>query len=432
MKGLIKKVKKFWKILGPGLITGASDDDPSGIVTYSIAGAKLGLSILWTSLITLPFMIVIQKMSGRIGLISRKGLTNNIKKYYHPIILFGITFMTVTANIFNIGADIYGITAAFHILLPLPHQFSFFIYSIIITSLLVIAIILIPYHRLASYMKWVVTVMFSYVAATFFIEKSWIEIIKNTIIPHIKLSKDYLLILVAVWGTTISPYLFFWQSSEEAEEEKTHINPKLKTIVSHSVRPAEKTRRREIGIMNKDIKTGMFFSNLIMYFIIVMSSYTLFKKGVDDIQDIIQIAKVLEPLAGYYANFLFLIGITAAGTLAIPVLISSTAYIIAEAFGWKQGLEDKFTKAKQFYIVLIASAVLGLFISFLGVNPVEALFLTAIIHGIIAPFLIFIIIHMTNNPKIVGRFTNTRKSNILGYILLVIMSLSAISLIFIH
>jgi len=183
--------------------------------------------------------------------------------------------------------------------------------------------------------------------------------------------------------------------------------------------------------MNRDIKIGMFFSNLIMYFIIIMSASTLFKRGIE-VQDILQIAHVLEPLAGHYANVLFLVGITAAGTLAIPILISSTAYIIAEAFNWKQGLEDKFLKAKQFYITLIASACLGLFIPFLGISPVEALFYTAITHGVIAPFLIFIIIHMTNNPKIVGKFTNTRKSNILGYILLAIMTVSAVSIIFLH
>ncbi|MDP3954334.1 MAG: Nramp family divalent metal transporter [bacterium] len=421
------KLKKFWKSLGPGLITGASDDDPSGVATYSIAGAKFGLAVLWTVIFTLPFMVVIQKMAGRIGLISGKGIAGNMKKHYPRYVLVIVALLAVSQNIINIGADISGMAAAFTSLVPI----SPILYSLILVGGMVAVLILVPYYKLASYLKWVAVIMFSYIVAAFFVEHDWTEVFKRTIIPEIHWNKDYLLILVAIFGTTISPYLFFWQASEQVEEERVHVDKLIpSTHPHHPKHRSEVIIGREIGVMNRDIISGMFFSNIIMYFIIIMATSTLFNNGFHDVETINEIASVLRPLAGDYANLLFLIGITAAGILAIPILAGSAAYVMAETFGWKDGLGQKFGHAKQFYTIISLATALGLLVPLTGFDPVKALFYTAILHGVTAPFLIYVIIHMANNPKVIGKFGNRRYSNVLGYILFGIMTLAAVSLLF--
>jgi len=421
------KFKKFWKSLGPGLITGASDDDPSGIATYSIAGAKFGLSVLWMAIFTLPFMITIQRMAGRIGLISGKGIAGNMKKHYPRFVLVSVALMAVAQNIINIGADISGMAATFVLTVPI----SPLLYSVILVAGIVLALVFIPYYKLASYLKWVAIVMFSYVMAAFFVQHDWSEVFKRTVIPEIHFSKDYFLMIIAILGTTISPYLFFWQASEQVEEERVHVDKKLSPKHQHHKRhPSNIVVGREINVMYKDIKSGMFFSNLIMFFVIVMAASTLFNTGHFEVETMEQVASVLKPLAGQYANILFLIGITAAGVLAIPVLAGSAAYVMAETFGWKDGLNHRFDKAKAFYTVIAGSTVLGLLIPVFGFDPVKALFYTAILHGITAPFLIFAIIHMANNPKIMGKYINRHRSNVVGYILFLIMSASTILLFF--
>jgi len=421
----IHKLKKFWKSLGPGLITGASGDDPSGVVTYSVAGAKFGLAVLWMAALTLPFMIVIQKMAGRIGLVSGRGLAGNMKKYYPRFVLVSLALVVVVASVINIGANISGMAAAFTLVIPI----SPILYSIILVVALLSVLIFVPYHRLASYMKWVAIVMLSYIAASFFVDHQWIEILKRTVIPDIKFTKDYLLIIVAIFGTTISPYLFFWQASEEVEEERTHVDGNFSLNHPHHPRNrSDITIGKEISVMNKDIRAGMFFSNIIMYFIIIMGATTLFNNGFTDVRTISEIASVLRPIAGEYANLLFLIGITAAGILAIPVLAGSAAYVLSETFGWKDGLGQKFSNARKFYSIIIIAVVIGLLIPFLGLDPVKALLYTAVIYGLIAPFMVFAIIHMANNKKVVGQFVNRRHSNVLGYILFIMMSASAISI----
>lgn len=407
----IEKLKKFWKSLGPGLITGASDDDPSSIVVYSLAGAKFGFAALWTAVATLPFMVILQRMAGRIGLVSGKGLAGNMKKHYPAWLLVIITTLIVSINIINIGADISGMAAAINLILPVQP----FILAILISIIIILITIIFPYRLLARYLKWVAVVLFSYVAAAFLIPLDWKHIFYRALIPQIVLSREYVAMIIALFGTTISPYLFFWQALEEAEEEKTHEHRRTTAII-----------KNEIGSMYKDVYAGMMFSNLITFFIIILGASTFFKNGIIDIETIGEIAGMLKPLAGQYASALFIIGIIASGILAIPVLAGSAAYALAELFGWRNGFDNGFHRAKQFHLVLMAATVIGLLIPFFGFHPVQILYYTAVIFGLASPFLIFLVIHMANNSKVMGTYTSRRHSNIIAYTLLVLVSIGAI------
>ncbi len=424
------KLKNFWRQLGPGLITGAADDDPSGIVTYAVAGAKLGLAALWTALFTLPFMIITQRMAGRIGLISGRGLAGNMKKHYPKWILIIIAALIVGANIINIGADISAMSASINLLAP---QVPSIFLSALIPLVLVALLILLPYHKMANYLKWIAIVMFSYVLAAFFVDLDWSQILHRTFIPQITLSKDYLMIIVAIFGTTISPYLFFWQAAGAVEEEVLHQHPKKKDggAMIPGVEPHIKHRsshiiKNEISVMYKDIRYGMAFSNLITYFIIILCAFTLFKAGTFSPGTVEEIASALRPMAGPYSNFLFLLGILAAGTLAIPVLAGSAAYALSEMFGWRWGFFNSFHRAKQFYLVIIIATLLGIAIPAFRLHPVQILVWTAVIFGLVSPPLILLLIHMANNPKIMGKYVSRPHSNIIAYLLFLIMTGSII------
>ncbi len=424
---MFEKLSSLWKSLGPGLITGAADDDPSGIATYSIAGAKFGLATLWTVIVTLPFMIVIQRMCGRIGLVSGRGLAGNMKRHYPKWILLIITAAILIANIINIGADISAMAAAIQLLVPVPA----ILLSAVISGTVIVLLIFLSYRQIAHYLKWIAIILFSYIAAALLIDQPWREIAYRAVVPQFIWNKGYIAMLVAIFGTTISPYLFFWQASEAVEEElvkqkldmipdiQPHLKPRSKYII-----------RNEVGAMYKDIYYGMAFSNIITFFIIVLSSTTLFAHGFYNVGSIGQIAQLLRPIAGPYANALFLIGILASGTLAIPVLAGSAAYALAEAFGWRNGFEKQFGKAKQFYIVIILATILGLAIPLLGFDPVNILYYTAVIFGALSPVMIGIVIHMANNPKVMGQYTSRLYSNILAYILLVLMAVSVMAMLF--
>ncbi|MEK7154075.1 MAG: Nramp family divalent metal transporter [Patescibacteria group bacterium] len=429
MARVLEKIKTFWRQLGPGLITGAADDDPSGIVTYAVAGAKLGLAALWTALATLPFMIITQRMAGRIGLISGRGLAGNMKKYYPKWILIIIATLIVGANIINIGADISAMSASINLLAP---QVPSIFFSALIPLVLVALLILFPYRDMANYLKWIAIVMFSYVLAAFFVDLDWSQILHRTFIPQIVHSKDYLMIVVAIFGTTISPYLFFWQASGAVEEEVLHQYPKKKGgVMIPGVEPHIKHRsshiiKNEISVMYKDVRYGMAFSNLITYFIIALFAFTLFKAGTFNPSTVEEIASALKPMAGPYSNFLFLLGILAAGTLAIPVLAGSAAYALSEMFGWRWGFFNSFHRAKQFYLVIIIATLLGIAIPAFRLHPVEILVWTAVIFGLISPPLVLLLIHMANNPKIMGKYVSRLHSNIIAYILFLIMTGAAI------
>lgn len=422
----MKRLKKLWKMIGPGFITGASDDDPSGITTYSIAGAKFGFGALWTALFTLPFMIAIQQMCGRIGLVSGRGIVGNLKRHYPRLLLIVMVLLVVTANTINIGANLAGMAASFTLVVPnIPTS----VVSAILALVLALGVIFFSYRTIASYLKWFALAMFSYVLAAVFADLQFGDLIINGLIPHITLSKEYLLIIVAILGTTISPYLFFWEASEEVEEEAEHAHKTSRTELPHMRHRSRFVVQREILNMQRDTRFGMFFSNLIMFFIVAMAGSTLFIGGMRDVATIDQIASVLEPLAGPHAQVLFLVGIFASGLLSIPVLAGSAAYALAEVFGWKEGMSKRFAQARQFYIVVIGATILGVLMPLFGIDPVTALFYTAVIYGVITPFLIIMVVHMAQNEKVVGTFKSSPISIALALLLVVVMVASFLLMI---
>lgn len=407
--------------MGPGLITGAADDEPSAIATYSIAGAKFGYRFLWAALFSLPFMIAIQEMSAKIGRISNRGLAGNMKKFYPRWLLFFIAFLIVGANIVNIGADMSGMSQAMAMITPFPEKTT----AITITLIILVTTIFLPYKTTFTIFKWLALSLFAYIFATFSVHQNWPEIIRRTLIPSVSLNKEFFLVLTAFMGTTLSPYLYFWQANQEVEEKIIEqCKPGRLCLLSP---PTEK----DLKSLNLDTRIGMTFSNIITFFIIALTASTLFGAGVYNIETLKDAAEALKPLAGGYAYLLFTIGIISSGFLAIPVLAGSAAYVVAEVFGWSEGLNNKFSRAKGFYGVVILSAVIGLLIPLLGFHPVKALFYTSILYGIIAPVLIYMVIHMANNKKIVGEHTNSHVLNILGYMTFCIMTFFAVLIFFI-
>lgn len=408
------KLTRFWKLMGPGLVTGASDDDPSGIATYSQAGAAYGLSTLWTSIIAFPLMAAIQQMCARIGLVTSQGLTGAIKKHYPRPVLYLMLVFSFPAIIMNIGADIAGMGAVGNLLFPsIPAGF----FSVFFTLLLTGLIIYLPYQKIASVLKYLCVVMLVYFIVPFLYRQDFSEIISSTFIPNIRFNKEFLAVLVGILGTTISPYLFFWQASVEVEEMKAR---KKHLMVNKKI----------IHDMNQDVDLGMGFSGLVMYFIILTTGTVLFKGGVHQIDTVEQAAIALKPLAGQMAYLLFAIGIIGTGLIAIPVLSGSLSYIFTETFGWEQGLDKKFHEARGFYVIIALSLLLGLALNYIGISPIKALIYTAILYGLTAPVLIAIILHISNNKKIMGRYVNSRSANILGLIALLIMTLAAGLLIY--
>jgi NRAMP (natural resistance-associated macrophage protein)-like metal ion transporter len=400
---------RFWKIIGPGLVTGASDDDPSGIATYSQAGAAYGLSTLWTSIIAFPLMAAIQQMCARIGLVTSQGLTGTLKKHYPRPILYLMLLFSFPAIVMNIGADIAGMGAVGNLLFP---KIDAGFFSVFFTLLLLGLIIYLPYQKIAATLKYLCIVMLVYFIVPFLYKQDFGEIIRSTFIPTIHFNKTFLAILVGILGTTISPYLFFWQASVEVEEMKN----KQKHIV---------VNKKIIHEMKQDVDFGMTFSGFVMFFIILTTGTVLFKAGVHQIDTVEQAAMALKPLAGNLAYLLFAIGVIGTGLIAIPVLSGSLSYIFTETFGWEQGLNKKFHEAKGFYIIIAISLLLGLSLNYVGISPIKALIYTAILYGLTAPVLIGIILHISNNEKVMGKFTNSMLSNILGITAFLIMSISA-------
>ena len=412
---LKSKLSRFWKLLGPGLVTGASDDDPSGIATYSQAGAGLGLSTLWTSLIAFPLMAAIQQMCARIGLVTKQGLTGTLKKHYPKPILYVMLLFSFPAIVMNIGADIAGMGAVGNLLFPAIDQ-SYF--SVLFTVLLLVLIIYLPYSKIAATLKYLCIVMLVYFIVPFLYKQDFKEILVATFVPQIKFTKEYLAILVGILGTTISPYLFFWQASVEVEE----MNVKKRLIVN----------KKMIHEMEQDVDFGMGFSGFVMYFIILTTGTVLYKSGIHQIDTVEQAAMALKPLAGDLAYLLFAIGIIGTGLIAIPVLSGSLSYIFTETFGWEQGLDKKFHEAKGFYSIIAFSLLVGLSLNYVGISPIDALIYTAILYGMTAPVLIAIILHISNNKEIMGENTNSRLSNILGITAFFIMSIAAIALLYLE
>ena len=411
---LSARIKKYWRILGPGLITGASDDDPSGIATYSQAGAGFGFATLWTAIITFPLMAAVQEMCARIGIVTQAGLTGTLKKNYPKSILYLMMLFSFPAITLNIGSDIQGMGAVANLLIPQIPPFAF---SIIFTGLLIFCIIKYPYQKFAAVLKWLCISLLLYVLVPFSVHADWVEVMKSTFIPTIHFNKSFFTIIVAILGTTISPYLFFWQATMEAED----MSHNHKHIVIN---------KRILDDMKIDIDLGMLFSNLVMFFIIVTTGAVLYKAGIRQIDTVGQAAKALEPLTGKLTYLFFAVGVIGTGFLAIPVLAGSLSYIMAETFNWEQGLDKKFHEAKGFYITLIVALVIGLCLEFIGISPIQALIYTAVLYGITAPVMIAIVMHICNNKKVMGEHTSKKWSNVLGSITLILMSVAAGALIY--
>ncbi|MFL5746498.1 MAG: NRAMP family divalent metal transporter [Niastella sp.] len=434
--GFLAKTKKILKVLGPGLITGASDDDPSGIATYSQAGAQFGLKTLWTALITFPLMAGIQEMCARIGLVTTVGLTTTLKRHYPKWLLYLMMVFSIPAIILNIGADIAGMGAVANLIFP---SIKPMVFSVAFTLILFILIVFLPYEKIVTFLKYLCLSMFLYIAVPFFTHPDWTQVLRNTFIPTLRFDKDFIEILVAILGTTISPYLFFWQVTMEAEDVK-HANAKQLILARRKlIRPNGKEHpdKREqsfvirlIKKMQLDVNSGMLLSSIVMFFIILATGTALNLHGIKHIDTVEQAAKALEPVAGKASYLLFALGVIGTGMLAIPVLTGSLSYIVAETFGWRASLNKKYWQAKRFYFVILVSLLAGLSINYIGLSPIKALFYTAILYGLTCPILIAIVLHIGNNKKIMNQYTNSTLSNTLGFLTLIIMTAAAASLIY--
>ena len=412
-KSLIFRLTNGWEKIGPGLVTGASDDDPSGIATYSQAGAAFGLSTLWTAIVAFPLMAAIQQMCARIGLVTTQGLTGTLKKHYPKPILYLMLLFSFPAIIMNIGADIAGMGAVGNLLFP-KIEANYF--SVIFTIILLGLIVYLPYQKIASVLKYLCIVMLVYFIIPFLYKQDFVSIVKATFIPTIRFDKSFIAIIVGILGTTISPYLFFWQASVEVEEMKNRKH----LIVNKKI----------IQEINQDVDFGMTVSGFVMYFIILTTGTVLYNSGIHQIDTVEQAAMALKPIAGNLAYLLFAVGVIGTGLIAIPVLSGSISYIFSETFGWEQGLDKKFHEAKGFYVIIAISLLLGLSINYIGISPIQSLIYTAILYGLTAPVLIAIILHISNNKKIMGTNVNGKLSNFLGFSALIIMSVAAIALLY--
>ena len=409
-------LKKLLKIIGPGFITGASDDDPSGIGTYASAGAALGFSTLWLALFTFPLMAAVQFICAKVGMVTGKGLAGVLREHYSRAILYPAVFALLVANTINAGADIGAIAAAINLLLPVP------IVAMIVPVTAVILVLQIwgSYRLIAATFKWLTLALLAYVAAAFFAKPNWQRVLHGTLVPHLSFNAKFLSMLVAILGTTISPYLFFWQASQEVEEQISMGRTRLWQ--------RKGATDGELHYAAWDVNLGMFFSNLVMYFIILATAATLFHAGKTDIQSAYDAAQALRPIAGRAATALLAVGLIGAGFLAVPILTGASAYALSEAFGWKRGLDHKPRTAKEFYALIAVSTLVGMMINFIGINPIKALFWTAVINGILAPPLLVLIMLVANNKKVMGTRANGRAVNALGWVATVAMTLAAMGL----
>jgi NRAMP (natural resistance-associated macrophage protein)-like metal ion transporter len=393
------------------VITGASDDDPSGIGTYSVAGAQFGYGTVWASLVTYPLSAAVQEVCARIGLVTRHGLAAIIKRYFPRWVLYGVAFLLVAANTLNIGADIEAMAGSIHLVVPIvPTALAALLVVVLTLTLLVFT----SYKTYARYLKWVALVLFSYLIVALLAHVDWGLALQSLLVPAFTLDSGYITTLVAILGTTISPYMFFWQANMEVEEKIvagaiSSADPQMK-------RPRKLVLgRRAINDMHIDINVGMFYSELIMFFIIVSTAATIYQAGAKDVGhlDLAGIAQVLRPLAGDAAYLLFTFGLVGIGLLAIPVLAGSAAYALSEVFGWEEGLDKKFHQARGFYIAIILATLVGLGLVFVGVDPVAALYYSAVINGVVAVPLLVIIFLIGNNKQILGERTSGKLSNAL-------------------
>jgi NRAMP (natural resistance-associated macrophage protein)-like metal ion transporter len=415
--------KSILKSLGPGIVTGSADDDPSGIATYSQAGASFGFGMLWMALYQFPLMTVIQEICARIGLITGDGLAAVIKKKYSNRVALPLASLLLIANTINIGADIGAMGAAVKLVVP---QTPFVLATLIFTAFILLVQILVPYRLYVKVLKFLTLSLFAYIATAIIVGGNAYDLLMATLIPHIEFSPEFAMMFVAIFGTTISPYLFFWQASEEAEEDVK------KKKISEINEGSPRVSKKEVKLMKTDVAIGMFFSQLIMWSIIVTTAGSLHNQGITDVESSEQAAKSLEPAvksfpySGQIAKIIFALGIVGTGLLAVPILAGSSAYALSDAFGWKQGLSKKFKQAKAFYLVIAVSTIIGLWINFSNIDPIKALVYTAVINGVTAIPILFIIMKIANDKNILGKRVNGRVKNTIGWTTVVIMAVSVI------
>ena len=384
----VRWMRLLWKSLGPGVITGAADDDPSGIATYSVAGAQLGTKLLWTALLTWPLMAAVQMMCARIGKVTGQGLARNFKQRFPSWLLLVFIVALLAANTINIAADLAGMADAAEMLSGLKSRVFVVVFALLISW----ATVRLHYHQIANVLKWLVLVLFAYPITAFVVGADWGRVMRDTLVPSVPHTRDEWSTLVAILGTTISPYLFFWQASEEVEEEKAAGQSTLAQRRGATL--------KELELRNIDVGVGAFFSNMVMFFIILTTAITLNRHGITHIETTRQAAEALRPLAGKFAATLFTVGIVGVGFLAIPTLAGSAAYAFAETLGWRQGLNKKLKQARAFYTLILLSTGLGVGLDFVGINPVKALYWTAVINGLLAPFLLVAILIVASDKKL--------------------------------
>ncbi len=418
LKRMRNPVVRFFMLLGPGLVTGASDDDPSGIGTYAQAGAAFGYATLWTAWLTFPLMAAVQYICAKVGLVSGRGLAGVLRQHYPRLLLFPVVFVLLAANTINAGVDLGAIAAGLNLLIPTVPLLVF-------VPFVVVAILVLQiwgsYRLIARTLKWLTLALLAYIASAFFARPDALAVLKGTFIPTLRFDAGFLATLVALLGTTISPYLFFWQASQEVEEKKALTRKRL-------------WRRKgatdaELSYAAWDVNIGMLFSNAVMYFIILATAATLWTAGRRNVQTAADAAEALRPLAGDAASLLLTLGLVGAGFLAVPILTGSSAYALCEAFGWKSGLDKKLAGAKRFYALIVGATVCGAIINYMGINPVTALFWTAVLNGFLAPPLLVVIMLVSNNKAVMGKRVNSRSINVLGWATAAVMFAAAVALV---
>lgn len=411
-------IRLFFANLGPGLITGAADDDPSGISTYSVAGAVFGYSFLWTALLSFPLMATVQLMCARLGMVTGRGLAGVIRRRYPPWILWPACLLLMVANVFNIGADLGGMADAMQMVTGVPFYVWTPFFAVFITGLLLWT----SYNLIARVFKWLTLVLFAYVITAFLARPDWASVLHGTFVPHIEWTQSYMSVLVAILGTTISPYLFFWQSAQEVEEERDHGRV--------TVSQRRGATNQELSGAAGDVYAGMFVSNLVMFFIVLTTAATLHAHGVTHIETARQASEALRPLAGAGAYWLFTLGLVGTGMLGVPVLAGSGAYAVAEAANWRApSLSKKPRLAPGFYMIIAGAMVVGLALNSAGLNAVKMLFWSAVVNGVLAPPLVVLVVLLSSDRTVMGSRTNSHAARVLGWTCAALMSAAAIGLL---
>jgi NRAMP (natural resistance-associated macrophage protein)-like metal ion transporter len=409
-KATLTRNQSLWEQLGPGLITGAADDDPSGIATYSQVGAAFGYGLLWTALFTWPLMVGIQMVCARIGRVSGSGIAANMRMYSSPSLLFGVIGLLLLANTVNIAADIGAMGAALKLLIGGPAQ----LYAVLFGVVSLLLQVFVPFPRYAPFLKALTAALFAYVGTVFVVKVPWTQVLYRTLIPEATWNVHYVVAIVAVFGTTISPYLFFWQASQEVEEQRA-------APTEQPLKVAPEQAHRNLRRIKTDTYVGMAYSNLIAFFIILTAAVTLHAHGLTDVSTSAQAALALRPLAGPFAFYLFAAGIIGTGLLAVPVLAGSAAYAVAETFDWRIGLGRRPAQARGFYAIIAIATLLGVALNFTPVDPIKALFWSAVINGVIAVPVMVIVMLLSARTEVMGRFVVTGPLRLLGWAATVVM-----------